>query len=66
MFVPLLGTLLAAAPTASEVILGGALGEGGAMARVTDLSDRVGPRLSGCAGRWTSSAPRESMCGPNR
>jgi carboxypeptidase Q len=57
MFVPLLATLLAAAPTASEVILGGALGEGGAMARVTDLSDRVGPRLSGSAGaaeavRW--------------
>jgi len=59
MFVPLLATLLAAAPSASEVILGGALSEGGAMARVTDLSDRVGARLSGSAGaaeavRWAA------------
>jgi carboxypeptidase Q len=57
MFASLLVTLLAAAPTPSEVILGGALSEGGAMARVTDLTDRVGARLSGSAGaaeavRW--------------
>ena len=54
--------LLAAAPASSpsptDVLLGEAIAEGGAMARLTDLTDRIGPRLSGSAGaaeavRWS-------------
>jgi carboxypeptidase Q len=57
MVAAFLAAILAAAPGPSDVILGGALSEGGAMARVTDLTDRVGARLSGSAGaaeavRW--------------
>jgi carboxypeptidase Q len=53
--------LLAAAPVSSpsptDVLLGDAIAEGGAMARLTDLTDRIGPRLSGSSGaaeavRW--------------
>ena len=57
-----LATLLLAAaqpstPSPAEVLLGDALAEGGAMARLTDLTDRVGPRLTGSPGaaeavRW--------------
>jgi carboxypeptidase Q len=46
----LAAAVLAAAPSASDAILGGALAEGGAMSRLTDLTDRVGKRLTGSPG----------------
>jgi hypothetical protein len=61
MLAPLLLTLLAAPPapppSASESILGRALTDGATLATLTDLTDRIGPRLSGSPGaaeavRW--------------
>jgi len=59
MLAPLVLTLLAAppAPSAAESILGRALTDGATLATLTDLTDRIGPRLSGSPGaaeavRW--------------
>jgi len=61
MLAPLALTLLAAPPLATpspvESILGRALTDGATLATVTDLTDRVGPRLTGSPGaaeavRW--------------
>ena len=61
MLAPLVLVLLAAppppAPSPVETILGRALTDGATLATVTDLADRVGPRLSGSPGaaeavRW--------------
>ncbi|HVP59459.1 MAG TPA: M20/M25/M40 family metallo-hydrolase [Myxococcaceae bacterium] len=61
MLAPLLLTLLAAPPSSApspvESIVGRALSDGATLATVTDLTDRIGPRLSGSQGaedavRW--------------
>jgi len=61
MLAPLVLALLAAppppAPSAVESILGRALTDGATLATVTDLADRIGPRLTGSPGaaeavRW--------------
>lgn len=62
MLLPLALLLLAAAPSASppstvELLIGRALTDGATLSAVTDLADRVGPRLSGTQGaadavRW--------------
>src|SRR5215475_13977775 len=53
----LLAASAASTPVPADVLVGGAIAEGGAMARLTDLSDRVGSRLTGSPGaaegvRW--------------